>query len=211
MTQCYGVAMRLMTAAQWADDLVRYGATRADLLDLGLSDTRARQLLNATTTPALAPTDWLEIPLAPEGLDLVALVPSSGVARRYWGLGVYLRDAELRFPVRLCAAYVATDSGGVIESVRPITRRLRIGSAAALTGAGPLAAQVAQEPDVLQQWPAEATYVELGPPITLGLRTGFRPNPRNPDVTSALQGPRHRHLADLQKAVQSGRTLRDVP
>ena len=152
------------------------------------------------------------MPISPVGLPgTVAFVPvNDALGRRYLAHGVYLRDARLRGQIRLRATHLGWSDGGRIEVVRPITRRWRIGSAAAITATTVVnAAAIRSEPDLEDAWPGPATLVELGPAIAIGLPLGFGPNPTG--GASALPGVRHVLLADLLTAARTGGTLAGVP
>src|SRR6266704_5461454 len=112
-----------------------YGAGRLDLMDLGIADFTARKWIGLLLPRTLAPEQSVLVPSV--GLPAtVALVPVGEVARRYLVHGAYLRDAGLRGQMRLRATHLGWSDGGKIEEVRPITRRWRLGSAAALGSTG---------------------------------------------------------------------------
>jgi hypothetical protein len=182
-----------------------FGASRLDLIDIGLADYTARKWLRTASPCQLTPTQVIQI--APLGLpDTVALVPMGEIGRRYLRHHVYIRDAQLRGQIRLRATHLGWSDGGQIEIVRPITQRWRIGSAAALpaTTITNLPA-IASEPDLNSNWPGPATVVELGTPVTIGLPLGFAPNPTG--GAPAIPGVRHLLLADLLAAARTGGTL----
>jgi hypothetical protein len=185
-----------------------FGASRRDLMDVGVADYTARKWLGKVTPHPLAPTQSVRVP--PLRLpDTVALVPMGEVGRRYLHHDVYIRDARLRGQIRLRATHVGWSDGGQIETVRPITQRWRIGSAAAI-GSTIVASRpaITAEPDLVDNWPGPATLVELGARITIGLPLGFAPNPTG--GAPAIPGVRHVLLADLLAAARTGGTLTDV-
>lgn len=184
------------------------GATRRDLMDVGLADYTARKWLRTLSPHTLAPAQ--AAPVAPVGLaDTVALVPMGEIGRRYLHHEVYVRDAHLRGQIRLRATHLGWSDGGRIEIVRPITQRWRVGSAAAIpaTTVTHLPA-ITAEPDLNGNWQGPATLVELGAPIPIGLPLGFAPNPTG--GAAAIPGVRHILLTDLLTAARTGRTLADV-
>lgn len=185
------------------------GITRPDLVDLGLTDYEARKRIDAASLRRIE--RGKAVPVPPAGLpDTVALVPvSDALARRYLRHDVYIRDAALHGQIRLRATHLGWSDGGRIETVRPITRRWRIGSGAAIRQLPlPNSAVIAAEPDVLTAWPGQATLVELGEPVSIGLRLGFAPNPTG--GAPSLPGVRHVLFASLLAAASRGRTLADV-
>lgn len=184
------------------------GAGRLDLIDVGLTAYTAGKQRHAILTRVLAQTESMQI--APIGLpDAVALVSMNELGRRYLDHGVYIRDAELKVQVRLRATHLGYSKDGKVEAVRPISRRWRIGSAAAIptTGVANLVALMA-EPDVDSSWPGPATLLELGDPISAGLPLGFAPSANG--AAPALRGVRHVLLNDLFAAARRGATLVDV-
>jgi len=186
------------------------GASWSDLLDVGLTDYTARKRLRQTSPRLLAPAQ--AVPVPPLGLpDTVALVPmSDDLGRRYLRHDVYIRDAGLHGQIRLRATHLGWSDNGRIEVVRPITRRWRIGSAAAIGLTTVVnAASIAAEPDLTATWPGPATLVELGPPVTIGMPLGFAPNPTG--GASALPGVRHTLLSDLLAVATTGGALTEVP
>jgi hypothetical protein len=186
------------------------GASWSDLLDVGLTDYSARKWLRMASPRPLVPMQ--AVPISPIGLaDTVAFVPMNDVlGRRYLRHGVYIRDAQLHGQIRLRATHLGWSDNGRIEVVRPITRRWRIGSAAAIAASTVAnAASIASEPDLNATWPGPATLVELGLPIAIGLPLGFGPNPTG--GASALLGMRHVLLADLRSVARTGGTLVDAP
>jgi hypothetical protein len=183
-------------------------ASPCDLIDVGLSDYMARKRLRTIAPRALAPNQAVQI--TPIGLpDVVALVSTNELGRRYLNHGVYIRDAQLHGQIRLRATYIGYSSEGAVEAVRPITNRWRIGSAAAIpaTGLTNLAAVMA-EPDVNSSWRGSATLIELGAPIPIGLPLGFAASANG--AAPALRNMRHVLLANLLAAVASGAALVDV-
>jgi hypothetical protein len=186
------------------------GASWSDLLDVGLTDYTARKRLRLASPRPLAPAQ--AVPVPPVGLpDTVAFVPmNDALGRRYLRHGVYIRDAQLHGQIRLRATHLGWSDNGRIEVVRPITRRWRIGSAAAIAATTVAnAASITSEPDLTATWPGPAALVELGPPIAVGLPLGFAPNPTG--GASALPGVRHALLADLLAVARRGGTLVGVP
>jgi hypothetical protein len=185
------------------------GITRPDLVDLGLTDYDARKRLDAASPRRMERAEAVLVP--PAGLpDTVALVPvSDSLARRYLVHDVYIRDAALHGQIRLRATHLGWSDGGRIETVRPITRRWRVGSGAAIRQLPlPNSAAIAAEPDLLTAWPGPATLVELGKAISIGLPLGFAPNPTG--GAPSLPGVRHVALASLLAAASRGGTLADV-
>lgn len=211
----------LQTYPEWVTTLITdYASTVTDLRALGLSDYEARQWCSQTQPRALAPVDAVTVPLLRRppidgaGSAVVAVVPSEDLARRYLSLGAYLRARSLRTQIRLTASYLATDTDGRIEEIYPITRRLRLGSVAALAGVGgPIAAAVHAESGALETWPDETAYFELDrrAAIPLGLPLGYKPNPMKPSQSSALRAVSHAHLHELLNAAKTGAGFVDVP
>jgi hypothetical protein len=186
------------------------GATRSDLVDLGLSAYTAGKWLDTTSPRPMDPEGAVTVPPAGLGIDTVALVPvSDALARRYLRHDVYVRDAALRGQIRLCATHLGWSDNGRIEAVRPIIRRWRIGSGAAVPKLplrkGPAAAA---EPDVLTAWPGPATLVELGEPLPVGLPLGFKPNPTG--GAAAIPAVRHVYLTDLIGAAADGGVFKGI-
>jgi hypothetical protein len=182
-----------------------FGAGRLDLIDVGVADYTARKWLSTEKPGPL--TRVQSVPVPPLGLPgTVALVPVGEVGRRYLRHDVYLRDAGLRGQVRLRATHLGWSDNGRIETVRPITQRWRIGSAAAIdpavTARHPA---LASEPDLSSNWPGPATLLELGAPVAIGLPLGFAANPTG--GAPAIPGVRHVLLTDLIAAARSGGTL----
>lgn len=180
-------------------------ASWSDLVDVGLTDYTARKRVHSASPRPLAPAEALRI--QPVGLPAtVALVPVNDLGRRYFTHDVYIRDAQLRDQIRLRATHLGWSDNGRIEVVRPIARRWRIGSAAAIP-ALPIAnaSAIASEPDLQSTWRGPATLVELGAPVTVGLPLGFRPN--STGATAALPRVRYVLLSDLLTAARTGGTL----
>jgi hypothetical protein len=120
---------------------------------------------------------------------MVALIPlSEELARRYLDrCDVYIHDAGLRYQIRLRATHAGLPGlpgSGRIEVIRPITRRWRVGSGAAISAL-----------------PVAST-------IPLGLPLGWRPGSNG--AAPALRRILHYPLVDLLAAARSGRTLADV-
>ena len=194
------------SSSYWGEDA---GASWRDLTDIGLTDYTARKRRRLASPRPLAPAQAVLIP--PVGLpDTVALVPvSDELARRYLVHGVYIRDAQLKGQIRLRATHLGWSDNALIEVARPITRRWRIGSAAAIPGTGVAnASAIASEPDLMVNWPGTATLVELGPPIRIGLPLGYRSNPTG--GASAIYGVQHVLLSDLLAAARTGGTLTGI-
>ena len=149
-----------------------FGASRIDLMDIGLTGYTASKWLSTTSPGPLARTQAVQV--APIGMaDTVALVPMGELGRRYLRHAVYIRDAQLRGQIRLRATHLGGPTMGGLRSPGPSTQRWRIGSSAAIpsTTLANLSA-IMSEPD-LSEWPGPATLVELGPPITIDLPLGF--------------------------------------
>lgn len=187
-----------------------YGATWKDLIDAGLTDYTARRKARDTTPRTLALTEAVQVQSPAATGNIVALVPMGDLGRRYLILDVYLRAATLRQQVRIGATYLGWSDQGKIKVVRRITRRWRIGSAAAIasTTINNGAAILAQA-DVHTEWPGEAALLELGAPVPVELDLGFGRNPKG--GSPALLGVRHVELAQLYAAKKAGRKLIDVP
>jgi hypothetical protein len=187
-----------------------YGATWKDLVDAGLTDYTARRMARETTPRPLALTEAVQVQPPPSTHDIVALVPMGDLGRRYLTLDVYLRAATLRQQVRIGATYLGWSDQGKIKVVRRITRRWRIGSAAAIasTTINNGAAILAQA-DVHHEWPGEAVLLELGASVPVELDLGFGRNPTG--GSSALFGVRHVELAELHATKKAGGELIDVP
>jgi hypothetical protein len=184
-----------------------FGASRIDLMDIGLTGYTASKWLSTTSPGPLARTQAVQV--APIGMaDTVALVPMGELGRRYLRHDVYIRDAQLRGQIRLRATHLGWSDEGRIKVARPFIQRWRIGSSAAIpsTTVADLLA-IMSEPD-LSEWPGPATLVELGPPITIDLPLGFAPNPTG--GAPAIPGVRHVLLADLLAATHAGGTLANV-
>jgi hypothetical protein len=186
-----------------------YGAGWRDLVDIGLSDYAARKHIRETGSRPLAADQAVAI--SPLGLpDAVALVPLNELGRRYLNHDVYLRDAGLHGQIRLRATHLGYSYDGSVQAVRPINRRWRIGSAAAIQGTGVAnSGDILAESDLFDSWPGPATLVELGPPIQVGLRLGFAPSANG--AAPAIRSVRHVLLTDLLAAERNGVTLVDVP
>ncbi|MFC9251760.1 hypothetical protein [Amycolatopsis thailandensis] len=185
-----------------------FGASRRDLMDVGMADYTARKWLGKVMVCPLASTKSVRVPSL--GLpDTVALVPMGELGRRYLRHDVYIRDARLRGQIRLRATHLGWSDGGRIENVRPITQRWRIGSAAAIDSTTVASwPAITAEPDLIDHWPGPATLVELGAPMTIGLPLGFAPN--STGGAPAIPGVRHVLLADLLAAACASGTLTDV-
>lgn len=190
-----------------------YAASWSDLVDVGLTKYAARKEVDSASPRELGLAEATLIP--PLGLpDMVALIPlSEDLGRRYLDrYDVYIHDAGLRYQIRLRATHAGLPGlpgSGRIEVIRPITRRWRVGSGAAIP-ALPVAsaAAIASEPDLLTAWRGPATLVELGHPIPLGLPLGWHPGSNG--AAPALRRILHYPLAGLLAAARSGRTLADL-
>ena len=144
-------------------------------MDIGLTDYTARKWMRTVSPRPMAPTQIVQV--SHLGLaDTVALVPMGEVGRRYLRHGVYIRDMQLRGQMRLRATHLGWSDHGEVTFVRPVTRRWRIGSAAAIpaTGVANLSA-ITSELDLLDNWAGPATLIELGDPIPVGLPLGSLP------------------------------------
>lgn len=187
-----------------------YAATQSDLIDVGLTRYAARKEVDSASPRELDLAEATQIP--PLGLpDMVALIPlSDDLGRRYLERhGVYIHDAALRYQIRLRATHIGWSDNGRIEVIRPVARRWRIGSGAAVPPLRiPSAAAVAWEPGLLTTWPGPATLVELGPPVTVGLPLGWNPGANG--AAPALRRILHYPLADLLATARSGGTLADL-
>jgi hypothetical protein len=185
-----------------------YAATQSDLIDVGLTRYAARKEVDSASPRELDLAEFTQIP--PLGLpDMVALIPlSDDLGRRYLEHhGVYIHDAGLRYQIRLRATHIGWSDNGRIEVIRPVARRWRIGSGAAVA-AIPSAAAAASEPGLLTTWPGPATLVELGPPVAVGLPLGWNPGANG--AAPALRRILHYPLADLLATARSGGTLADL-
>lgn len=187
-----------------------YAASWSDLVDVGLTKYAARKEVDSASPRELDLDEATLIP--PLGLpDMVALIPlSEDLGRRYLErYDIYIHDAGLRYQIRLRATHIGWSDSGRIEVIRPITRRWRVGSGAAVP-ALPLASAtaIASEPDLQREWKSPATLVELGSPTTVGLPLGWRPGSNG--AAPALRRILHYPLADLLAAAHSGGTLADL-
>lgn len=203
--------MQLDTIQQTTDSLITaWGATLRDLMDYGLTEHKARKALANTAIPSLPSSSVTTVPHITGFTDTVCLVPMGEVGRRYLSHNVYLRDYALKGQIRLRSTHLGYSDDGFIKTVRPILRRIRLGSGGAIAGAGVVnSAAIQLEPDFGTSWPEACTLVELGPPIPVGLPLGFRPNPNG--GATAIAGVRHVELDALFAAVQAGGALTDVP
>jgi hypothetical protein len=183
-------------------------ASWSDLVDIGLTGYMAHKRVHSASPRPLAPAQATRI--QPLGLpDTVALIPLNDLGRRYLRHAVYIHDAALRYQIRLRATHIGWSENGRIEVVRPITRRWRIGSGAAVP-ALPIASApaIASEPDLQSTWPGPATLVELGTPAAVGLPLGWRPGSNG--AAPALRRILHYLLADLLAAAHADGTLADL-
>jgi hypothetical protein len=185
----------------------KYGAGRRDLMDLGVTDYEARRRCATVEPTVLAPGQVVEIaPLGTGLADTVALVPMGQLGRRYLTHEVYLRDAGLHVQLRLRATHLGWSEGSQIAVVRPISRRWRLGSAAAIAATRAAhCAEILAEPAVHHDWPGLTTMVELGDPITVGLPLGYSPGATG--GAPAIPGVRHYLLI----AANTGSTLKCTP
>lgn len=190
-----------------------FGARAVDLVDAGYPSVWARTAaaahpltigpadarpigggnafpFNASAAAAFAPA------AQPRDLDIVAVVPST--ADTAWttiaNFGVYLRDRRLSQPVRWIANYLATDAGGAIPEVYPITARWVCGGPSAQPShADPVVQAAARsalaDPMVAATWPESFDLLVLGAPLPLNLPLGHK---------GGTMRVRHHHLADLR-------------
>lgn len=210
----YDVSMSSVLEALNAPDqairhlIEEYGATQADLRDIGLTDYKARKWDHSTPSRPLARTEAVQVP--PIGLpETAALVPMNDeFGRRYLRHGVYIHLRKLSRQIRLRATHLGYSDNGRAEVIHPIMRRWRIGSGAAVATL-PIVnvAAITAEPDLESTWDSESILLELGPPVTIGLPLGFRPTPG----AAAIPGVLHYLVADLLNAAKAGGTLVGTP